>query len=109
MLANVIRIFRIGTHVELEHAFAEAALQRGLLVSAEVEAALLCQFLQQVLQRHVFAHGCTCLPSQRSFRTSAMPAMVTTKSTQPVEIAACGIVLKSALPGSWASVVPPAS
>src|SRR5262249_33259446 len=98
-----------SSQIQLKHALAKPPLQRGLLVSAKIKTALLGQFLQQVFKGDIPRHFRIRLPSQRSINKSARPEIETTKSTQSVAIADCGMTRNSADEGSCATVVPPAS
>jgi hypothetical protein len=48
MRADVLTIFSVPAQTELKHPTPKPALQGGLLVTAKVEIALLCKFLQKV-------------------------------------------------------------
>src|SRR5215831_1980008 len=93
MVANIFAVFPVVSQVQLEHAAPETALQRRLLVAAEVKVALLCQFLEQVSKGYIFRHGLFLPLAISAEMVSPILSSGTIRSTQPVSIAACGMIL----------------
>src|SRR6185503_10907086 len=105
---EVIPVLLVIADADVLHAALDPPHQARALVAGEVEAALLLQELQQVLEARFFrvAHAAR-LVATSVLTAEAMSSSGSTKSTRPVCCAASGMPKNSAVFWSCTITVPP--
>src|SRR5207248_6633394 len=111
LLAHPLQVIAKRADTQLEHALANAALQRGVLVAAQVGTMITGQVLHELLQCNFVAHlrALASGIAQSSTSSAAICSTGNTRSAHVVATAAVGIGLNCAEAGSSTMVKPPAA